>query len=77
MSDTTKRILKVLGVGVIWVFALSIRVQGRTLFYYANDFLVQNRIVAAIDQTLGDGVDAIYMKLGSAYDSVMGGDSKM
>jgi hypothetical protein len=77
MSDTTKRLLKIFGVGIIWVFILSVRIQGHTLFYYANDFLVQNQIVAAIDQTLGDGVDALFIKLGSAYDSVTGSDSKM
>lgn len=72
MSDTTKKILKNLGIGIIWVYILSIRVGGQTLFRYANDILVQNSIVEAIDHTLADGVDAFAGRISTAFRSWKG-----
>jgi hypothetical protein len=40
--------------GAIWVFALSITWNGKMFFSYAHEILVQNRIVDAIDEELGD-----------------------
>jgi hypothetical protein len=59
MSDTSKKILRTIGFGILWVFILSIHIKGHTLFYYANGFFVQNRLVAAVDSILSDGYDAV------------------
>jgi hypothetical protein len=72
MSDLTKRVFKTLGFGVIWVFVLSIRVDGHTLFYYANDLLVQNGIVEAIDHTLAQTYDEVSLKIKTTFAAVTG-----
>lgn len=54
MRDLIKKIVYWLIVASFWVFVLSINVQGRTVFSYANEALVQNRFVQAIDQEMGD-----------------------
>ena len=74
MSDTTKKILRNFGIGVIWVYILSIKVYGRTLFGYANEILVQNQIVEAIDHTLADSVDAAAARLSVSFRSWKGSD---
>ncbi|MCX6115968.1 MAG: hypothetical protein NT027_00350 [Proteobacteria bacterium] len=77
MNEYMRRALKVLGYGIIWVFVLSIRIQGRTIFHYANNILVQNRIVAAIDETLSDGVDAVFSKVSNSFNSLTGNEKKI
>lgn len=67
MSATTKKVFKSLGIGIIWVYILSIRIGGQTLFRYANDILVQNSIVEAIDHTLADSVDAVAGRVSTAF----------
>lgn len=52
MRDHLKRLGKFALTFIMWVFILSIRVDGRTIFSHANDVLVQNSIVAAIDSEL-------------------------
>lgn len=37
-----------------WIFVFSIRWNGRTVFSYGNELLVQNRIVSAIDESLSE-----------------------
>jgi hypothetical protein len=54
MNDTLKWCLKVILHAAFWVFALSIRWDGRPLFYYANDTLVQNTVVRTIDESMAD-----------------------
>lgn len=52
-----ERLFKVVRWAVIacaWIFVLSIKVNGKTLFYYGNDILVQNRVVQAIDSQVTD-----------------------
>jgi hypothetical protein len=51
-----KNMLKFFGLGVVWVYILSIRLGGQTVFHYANDILVKNQIVEAIDRQLADVV---------------------
>ena len=53
MSDFTKWAGKVLVTAIFWVFILSITWNGRTLFTYANETLVQNALVETIDEELG------------------------
>ena len=76
MSDTTKKILKVIGAGVLWVYILSIRTGGHTLFYFANDILVQNQIVEAIDQTLVENYEKLEHRIKTAWTSVIGGQNR-
>ena len=54
MQDAIKKIGKLSLTAVLWIFVLSITINGRPLFWYANDFFVQNSIVEAIDQELSD-----------------------
>lgn len=37
---------------ILWVFILSIEVQGRSLFSYANEYLVKNSLIQNIDYEL-------------------------
>jgi hypothetical protein len=59
MSDRSKNMLKFLGMGVLWVYILSIRVGQNTVFHYANDILVKNQIVEAIDRQLGEAANGV------------------
>ena len=72
MSDKSKKALQVLSIGVIWVYVLSIRINGQTIFYYANDILVQNRIVEAIDRSFADAMDTIVHNVKLAFHSITG-----
>lgn len=54
MKDQLKKLGKILLHATFWIFLLSIRWEGRTLFSYGNEILVQNRVVRAIDSGLGD-----------------------
>jgi hypothetical protein len=50
VNDFMKWFLKVLLSAMIWVFVLSVRWDGRTMFSYANEALVQNALVGALDE---------------------------
>ena len=54
MNDLMKWLGKTTLLAVVWVFILSINVRGQPLFYHANNVIVQNAMVAAIDEELGD-----------------------
>lgn len=54
MNDFIKWLSKVLLSMVVWVFLLSIQWEGRPIFYHANDLLVQNAVVRAVDAELGE-----------------------
>jgi hypothetical protein len=54
MNDLFKWIGKFFIHLVIWIFILSIRWDGKTLFSYAHNVLVQNALVQAIDEELAD-----------------------
>ncbi len=40
-------------IAVVWVFIFSINIKGQTLFTHSNEVLVQNEIVRAIDEQIG------------------------
>lgn len=46
--------------GVLWVYLLSFTFNGRSLFSYANSFLVQNIAVETLDQKLTDTWHRVY-----------------
>lgn len=54
MNDMIKWVFKVALQGIVWVFLLSISVNGRTLFEHAHQTLVQNTLVQTMDEELGD-----------------------
>ena len=54
MNDMLKWLLKVVFQAILWVFILSIRVEGRPVFNYANEVFVQNALVKTVDEELGD-----------------------
>jgi hypothetical protein len=39
---------------IMWVFILSVRWDGRTMFSYANDILVQNALVQTLDEEMAE-----------------------
>ena len=49
MREHLKKLGKFSLTAMLWVFILSIRVEGQTLFAHANGVLVQNSIVRAVD----------------------------
>lgn len=54
MNDFVKWLLKFSFQAILWVFLLSIRVDGRPIFNYANEVFVQNQLVQTVDEELGD-----------------------
>jgi hypothetical protein len=72
-----KNVFKYFGVGVIWVYILSIRVGGLTLFHYANDILVQNQIVEAIDRQLADTVQDARDLASHTFSKISGRNGNM
>lgn len=50
MVDALKFLGRALVWGLVWVFILSIRVENRNLFAYANEYLVQNALVRTVDE---------------------------
>ena len=48
-KDALKWIAKLSLSAIFWIFILSIRVDNRTLFSYANNFLVQNSFLEIVD----------------------------
>lgn len=54
MNDLMKWFFKALLSMVVWVFILSIRWDGRPIFYHASDLFVQNALVRAVDSELAE-----------------------
>jgi hypothetical protein len=54
MKDFFKWLLRNTAIGIFWIFLLSITVEGRTIFSYANNTLVQNDFVRMVDEDLSD-----------------------
>ena len=59
--------------GVIWVFVLSIRVDGQTLFHRAHEVLVNNQIVAANEAQATRGFRAAVDMATSSAGSLLKG----
>jgi hypothetical protein len=53
MNDFVKWVGKILLHCIMWVFVLSVQWDGKSLFYYANETLVQNQLVQTVDEELG------------------------
>ena len=76
MKDTLKSLGKFGCVGVFWVFVLSITVEGRPIFSYANQTLVQNSFVRMVDEDLGELWDKIYQTAKITFAEVKNEDDK-
>ncbi len=72
MSDRVKNTLKFLGTGVLWVYILSIRVGEGTIFHHANDILVKNQIVEAIDRQLSDAATSVSRLASDGFARISG-----
>ena len=77
MGDRTKNVLKFLGVGVLWVYILSIRLGGDSIFYHANNILVKNQVVEAIDRQLAESYDGALRIAGDAFSRVTGREKRL
>lgn len=52
LQDTLKRLIR-LGLSmVVWVFVLSIQIQGDSIFNHLHGTLVENKLVRAVDEEL-------------------------
>jgi hypothetical protein len=49
MKERLQQVLRWTLITCFWICALSIKINGKTLFTYGNDLLIQNRIVQALD----------------------------
>jgi hypothetical protein len=72
MSDRTKKVLKFFGMGVLWVYILSIRVGSETIFYHAHDILVENQVVEAIDRQLAEAYEGAVNLASNTFDRISG-----
>lgn len=52
MNDFLKWVGKIFLHCIMWVFVLSVQWDGKSLFYYANETLVQNQLVQTVDEEL-------------------------
>lgn len=77
MSDRTKKILKFMGMGVLWVYILSIRVGQETIFFHAHDILVENQIVEAIDRQLAQAYDGAVNFASNTFNKLSGREKSM
>lgn len=56
---------------IIWIFVFSIEVQGRSLFSYANEYLVRNSFV----QNLDDETRKLWGRLSKTAEMAFSSDS--
>ncbi|MGE0173874.1 MAG: hypothetical protein AB7T49_13850 [Oligoflexales bacterium] len=76
MNDFIKWILRTTLIGVAWVFLLSVTVNGRTVFSYANNTLVQNNFVQMLDQELTTLWFKVYNTARITFDQMTNPDRK-
>lgn len=69
MNGIIKWVIKSVLTAMFWVFILSITVEGRSLFSYANEVLVQNSIVRSVDEQLAKVWDDIVTTVTAARDN--------
>lgn len=70
MQERLKAAARILLHGVIWVFVLSIRVDGRPLFHHAHNVLVDNQVVAGIQSEAARGFRAVRELAASGFTHV-------
>ena len=60
MNEILKWLIKLSVSGVFWVFCLSVTVEGRTVFSYAHNYLINNTFVEMLDGELADLWSKVY-----------------
>jgi len=76
MDDIIKWLVRVSFIGIFWVFFLSITIDGRSIFSYANDALVQNSFVQFLDEELADLWSKIAETARVTFSEMSQGDRK-
>ncbi len=76
MNDLVKWFVRVSFIGIFWVFFLSITINGRSIFSYANDVLVQNSFVQFLDEELADLWSKIAETAKVTFSEMSEGDRK-
>lgn len=56
MVRALKWLGKAIGIGMIWVFILSIHMNGEPIFKPISDLVVKNQMISALDEDLGNFV---------------------
>lgn len=67
INDIIKWTLRTFLIGVFWVFFLSINIEGRTLFSYANETFVENELVRTADRELLELWSKLYKAASLAF----------
>lgn len=75
MNDIIKWLTKTGFIAVFWVFIFSITIDGRTVFSYANNFLVQNSLVRTLDEELHDLWVKIYQTAQVTFSDISKSDN--
>lgn len=52
LNDILKKLIRWTIIFIFWVFIFSININGRTIFYYSNNFFVKNKFVLMLDEEL-------------------------
>ncbi len=68
IKEKAKKIGRILGVGAIWVYVLSIPYNDRLLFDHAYDVLVDNKVVHAITREVKVAIRDAKSKAREALD---------
>jgi hypothetical protein len=68
LKEKAKKAGRILGVGAIWVYVLSIPYGDRLLFDHAYDVLVDNKVVHTITRELKSGIKQAKSKARQALD---------
>ena len=67
MNDVIKWMLRTGATAVIWIFLLSININGRSVFSYANEILVQNAFIEMLDRELEELWSKVYTTASSTF----------
>lgn len=54
MIRALKWLGKSFGIGLVWVYILSININGEAIFRPLSDFFVHNKLISSLDEGLGN-----------------------
>lgn len=69
MKDLVKWLVKTAFVAIAWVFILSIQIDDRPLFSYANEIIIENSVVEALDVEVGEFLERLYSTAAQIWNS--------
>ncbi len=70
LKDLLKKSLRIAVAFVLWVFILSFRWQGRTLFDRSHEVLVDNTLVSFLEQQLYDPGEKVLLTTVETYQKL-------